>query len=215
MRTPRERLVALEPAGLRHPLVEQRPCVAGRRAPACRSGRAGRGCAPRAARRSRSLRRGRPPAARRGSRAARPRGVRARRPLRARRCRRPARAGDGGPLRLCSMRAAVSPSIHPRSSAATKCSVPRIGHDRTNRPVSWADSTSAAVAAGRAEPDRPERAGEVLRLHREQRCAPRRLAPPRRVGDAERAQPQRREPAAGRCEVGHRPTVRRAADPAR
>ena len=38
------------------------------------------------------------------------------------------------------MRCPVSDSIQGRSSAATKCNVPRIGQERTNAPVSCAAS---------------------------------------------------------------------------
>ena len=52
----------------------------------------------------------------------------------------------------CSVRPAVSSSIQPMSSAATTCSVPRIGQDRMMSPRSKASCTSWIVDPGTRSP---------------------------------------------------------------
>lgn len=43
-------------------------------------------------------------------------------------------------------------SIHPRSSGAVRCSVPRMGHERTISPEASAASTAASVEPGHRRP---------------------------------------------------------------
>ena len=86
-----------------------------------------------------------------------------------------------------TMRWPVSDSIHGRSSAATKCSVPRIGQERTNAPVSWTASMrcgSRMPCATRSTTGRPRSPAPASRACR---------ARPR----SDRRAP--RSPAAARC----------------
>ena len=161
------------------------PCPRWARGRGCRSGRGTRAGGSRAGRRRPRRRRparraayvaaqpsGRPPALRRrlagalGIGVGQPEGAPAARPP---------PSAPRGPAR---------PAASRRSSAATRCRVPRIGHERTTSPASSAASTSVAPPAHRAQGDRGERARIVLPLDGGQPPAPPRAAVEvRRSGD--------------------------------
>ena len=83
-------------------------------------------------------------------------------------------------------------------SAATTCSVPRSGHDRTSWPASSAAATASRVPRCRPQRDRDRGAGQVLGLQREQRPDRGHGRGSARAGEALRGETQQRHVVPGR-----------------